>query len=131
MPRVITRRALLGAGAVAALAARRAEAHAVLIKSSPPARAVLRQPPRRVELTFNERLEPAYSSLSVWSAAGVQVDARDAGVDPADPRRLAVGMPDIPPGEYTVRFRVLSVDGHVVDSRFVFTVRPTAARPAP
>jgi hypothetical protein len=31
-------------------------------------------------------------------------------------RSLSVGIPPLAPGTYTVRYRVLSVDGHVVES---------------
>jgi len=104
-----------------------AAAHAVLVRSAPAARATLAEKPDRVQLWFNERLEPAFSSMSVWSAAGTQVDAGDARVAPDDPKRLSVSLLPLPPGAYTVRYRVLSVDGHVVDSSFSFTVRGAAA----
>lgn len=81
------------------------------------------QPPSRVALWFNERLEPSFSSVSVWSASSVQVDRRDPAVSAEDPKRLTVTLGPLPPGSYTVRFRVLSVDGHVVESSFPFTVR--------
>ena len=100
-----------------------ADAHAVLVRSTPPGRATLSETPDRVQLWFNERLEPAFSSVSVWSSAGTQVDARDARVDPDDAKRLSVTLPPLPPGAYSVRYRVLSVDGHVVDSSFSFTIR--------
>ena len=100
-----------------------AEAHAVLVRSSPPHRAVLAQAPERVELWFNERLEPAYSTASVWSEAGSQVDARNVTVTTDDPRRLSVSLTTRAAGLYTVKYRVLSVDGHVVDSRITFTVK--------
>lgn len=98
-------------------------AHAVLVKSFPPARATLSEPPGRVELWFNERLEPAYSRASVLDTAGAQVDLRDVAVSPDDPKRLSVSLPPLGPGRYTVRFRVLSVDGHVVESSMTFTVK--------
>jgi len=104
-----------------------AEPHAALLKSSPGARASLRNPPARVELWFNERLEGAYSSVSVRDAAGAQVDMRDVTVGPTDPKRLSVSLPPLPAGSYTVRFRVLSVDGHVVESSFPFSVSDTRA----
>ena len=44
-----------------------AGAHASLVRSAPAHRAVLGQMPERVQLWFNERLEPAYSTVSVWS----------------------------------------------------------------
>lgn len=114
--------------AVATLAAAApAGAHAVLVRSAPPARAALAEPPERVQLWFNERLEPAYSSVSVWNAAGAQVDARNAAVGADDAKRLAVTVPPIGAGAYVVKYRVLSVDGHVVDSSFPFTVRPKPA----
>jgi len=98
-------------------------AHAVLVRSSPTARATLSRPPERVLLWFNERLEPAYSRASVWDTLGQQVDAADAVVDTGEPTRLSVGLPGLKPGTYTVKFRVLSVDGHLVESQFPFTVR--------
>jgi methionine-rich copper-binding protein CopC len=98
-------------------------AHAVLVKSVPAQRAALVEPPPRVELWFNERLEPAYSQASVTNEAGARVDLRDAKVSAEDPRRLSVSLPALAPGRYTVSFRVLSVDGHVVESRLTFTVK--------
>lgn len=100
-----------------------AGAHASLVRSAPAHRAVLGQMPERVQLWFNERLEPAYSTVSVWNAAGVQVDGRDVAVGPDDPRRLSVTVDTREPGPYTVTYRVLSVDGHIVDNRFTFTVK--------
>ena len=98
-------------------------AHAILVKSVPAQRAALVEPPPRVELWFNERLEPAYSKASVTNEAGAQVDLRDVAVSTEDPRRLSLSLPPLAPGRYTVSFRVLSVDGHVVESRLTFTVK--------
>jgi len=97
--------------------------HAVLMKSSPARRAVLTRPPARVQLWFNERLEAQFSTLSVWDATGQHVDIKDMQVDPDDGKKLSVGLPDLTPGVYTVKFRVLSVDGHIVESEYPFTVR--------
>jgi hypothetical protein len=100
-----------------------AAAHASLVRSAPTHRAVLGQMPERVQLWFNERLEPAYSTVSVWNEAGTQVDARDVAVGSDDPRQLSVAVEARQSGLYTVKYRVLSVDGHIVDSRFTFTVK--------
>lgn len=116
-------RHLIASLAGAVLLATPAGAHAVLVRSTPPGRATLAEKPDRVQLWFNERLEPAFSSVSVWSSAGTQVDAGDARVGPEDAKRLSVTLPPLPPGAYSVRYRVLSVDGHVVDSSFSFTIR--------
>jgi hypothetical protein len=98
--------------------------HASLVRSSPARRATLTTAPDRVQLWFNEAVEPKFSSVSVLDAAGQPVDLGDARVDPEDPKRLTVGLRPLGRGTYRVRFRVLSVDGHVVESEFPFTLRP-------
>jgi methionine-rich copper-binding protein CopC len=105
-----------------------ADAHAVLVKSSPARRAVLAQPPTRVELTFNERLEPAYSTVSVWAAGDVRVDDGKIVIAPDNPRRVSVGLPALKRGHYTVKYRVLSVDGHVVEGTYPFEIRHMTTR---
>jgi methionine-rich copper-binding protein CopC len=97
--------------------------HAEMVKSVPARRSTTTTPPPRVRLSFNERVEAKFSRVSVWDAKGAQVDLKDVEVDPEDPKQLTVGLPALDPGTYTVRFRVLSVDGHVVESQFPFTVR--------
>lgn len=115
---------ILAAAALAlALLPAAAGAHALLVRSAPARRAVLTHPPERVELWFNERLEPAYSSVSVVTDGSTRVDRGDAIVGPDDPRKLSVTLPALAPGAYLVKFRVLSVDGHVVESSFAFTVK--------
>lgn len=99
-------------------------AHAALVRSAPAARATISRSPARVELWFNERLEPAFSSLSVHDGDGQQLDLRDVRVGPDDVKQLSVGVPTLTPGTYRVRYRVLSVDGHIVESEFTFTLRP-------
>jgi methionine-rich copper-binding protein CopC len=119
----VSRRAWLLALAVL-LAPGGADAHAFLVKSAPARRATLGQPPSRVELWFNERIEPAYSTVSVWDTGNARVDREDVAVAAADPKLLTVSLQPLRPGAYTVRFRVLSVDGHLVESSFPFTVGP-------
>ncbi len=116
------RRGLLALG-IMLLVAGEASAHAVMVKSSPARRAVLTTAPARAELTFNERVEPAYSTMSVWGAGDTRVDDGKIVVGPEDPRRLSVGLPALKKGAYTVKYRVLSVDGHLVEGTYPFEVR--------
>jgi len=102
-------------------------AHSLLVRSQPERRATVTRAPDEVRLWFSERIEPAYARVSVWDAGGKQVDAGDAAVDQADATTLAVRTPGLRAGRYTVRYRVLSVDGHIVESSFDFTIRPAAA----
>jgi len=98
-------------------------AHAYLVKSVPARRATLFSSPARIQLWFNERLEPRYSSVSVVDADGKRVDLDNAQVVATDPKQLSVGVKQLSSGRYVVKFRVLSVDGHVVEQSFPFTVR--------
>jgi copper resistance protein C len=100
-----------------------ASAHAILVKSFPASRAVLYKAPAKVELWFSERLEPRFSSLSVNDANGKRVDAGAVEVSADDPKRLSVRIKPLAAGGYIVRFRVLSVDGHVVEDQFPFTIK--------
>ena len=124
----MTRRTAIARIALAVLLLLPASAapHASLVRSAPAARAIVARSPLRVDLWFSERLESAYSTVSVWNVDGRRVDRKDVLVDPDDPKRLSVGIFTLRPGPYTVRYRVLSVDGHVIDSSFTFTVRLAA-----
>ena len=87
-------------------------AHASLQRAIPEANAVLDVAPVKIELYFTEPLEPSFSEVKVLDAAGVQRDALDSKVDPADPTHLSVSMRSVPNGIYTVVWRALStVDG--------------------
>jgi methionine-rich copper-binding protein CopC len=112
--------------AVAALAPASSLSHSLLVRSQPGQRSTVTRPPERVQMWFSERLEPAYAAASVWNEAGEQVDGGDASVDQNDPTLLSVSTPSLGPGRYTVRFRVLSVDGHIVESSYTFTLRSAA-----
>jgi copper resistance protein C len=59
----------------------------------------------------------------VWNAGGQQVDSGDVQVGPDDPKKLSVGLAALAPGIYTVKYRVLSVDSHIVENQFPFTVQ--------
>lgn len=120
---------LLAAAAVVAGAAAPAWGHAVLVRSSPPHRAVVAQAPARVQLWFNEAIEPAYARLTVLDGAGARVDTDDVAVGADDPRRLSVALKPLAPGRYVARYRVLSVDGHVIEGELTFTIGSRPARP--
>jgi methionine-rich copper-binding protein CopC len=122
---VVVRRRRLAVGALGlVLLATPAWPHALLVRSSPARRATLTTAPERVQLWFNEAIEPRFSSISVRDAGGQPVDLGDVRVEPEDPKRLTVGLKPLGRGTYRVRFRVLSVDGHVVESEYPFTLRP-------
>lgn len=101
-------------------------AHAMLVKAEPPRRAQLAQPPAQVRLWFNEEVEKDYASVAVLDAAKASVTETKPEIDPKDPKAIVLPLPELSSGKYTVKFRVLSVDGHVVDSSYDFTVKSKA-----
>jgi copper resistance protein C len=98
-------------------------AHAYLVKSVPAQRAVLYRAPVKIQLWFNERLEPRYSSFSVSESTGDVIKTIQSKVDSVDTKLIAATTKALPPGRYLVKFRVLSVDGHVVEDHFTFTIK--------
>jgi methionine-rich copper-binding protein CopC len=104
-------------------------AHAYLVKSIPARRAVLFNAPTKIQLWFNERLESRFSHLTVTDAENKRVDLDNVEVGPDDAKRLSVGIGTLPPGQYKIKFRVLSVDGHVVEDEFHFTIRKIQRAP--
>ena len=101
-----------------------AGAHAFLERADPRVGSTVKTPPAQVRLWFTEPLEPAFSTVRVLDAAGNQVDKQDVTVDPSKPDLLTVSVPPLGPGTYKVIWRVLSVDSHVTEGDFTFTVAP-------
>ena len=104
------------------LVATGAGAHAFLERAEPRVGGKVHTPPTQVTLWFTERLEPAYSRVQVVDEAGLQVDKADGAVDASDRRVLRASLMPLPAGKYKVIWRVLSVDTHVTEGDFTFTV---------
>lgn len=104
-----------------------AQAHALLVKAEPARRAVLTQAPKQVKLWFNEQIEPAYTKLSVVDAADKPVTTEKFTVPEKEPKLMVLPLPELKPGKYLVKFRVLSVDGHVVESSYDFELKEHTA----
>lgn len=117
--RIIAALAFLGA---AGLLLGTASAHAFLDHASPSVGSEVPKPPPAVRLWFSQELEPAFSTITVTDAAGRRVDNGDAAIDPKDPSALSVTLRNLPPGTYSVRWRVVSVDTHPTEGSFTFTI---------
>ena len=118
-PLLIVLAGVLALGVRAAPAA----AHAIVLESSPVHDAVLAEPPTRLLLRFNSRIEAGLSRVTIESASGRPVAlpaARDAlGAE----NRLVVPLSPLAAGVYVVRYRVLAADGHVTEGALRFTVK--------
>jgi len=98
-------------------------AHASLVKAEPARRAVLSISPKQIRLWFNEEIEADYASLTVLNESKQTVTDNKPLVHPDDPKSIYLELPELVPGKYTVKFRVLSVDGHVVDADYMFGIK--------
>ena len=99
-------------------------AHAFLDRAVPAVGSTVHGPPAEVRLQFTQPLEPAFSTVRVFDAAGKQVDKVDKQLDRDDPSLLKVSLPRLAPGVYRVVWRVLSVDTHVTEGDYKFEVAP-------
>jgi methionine-rich copper-binding protein CopC len=117
-----------GAGALAwvavTLAAATAAAHATGQRFEPRQGATLSASPPEVRIGYDGAIEPRFSTIEVAGPDGRPVATGAAEVDPESQRVLRVRLPALDPGVYTVRWRVLAVDGHRTEGRYTFTVKP-------
>jgi copper transport protein len=120
------RRAALTAFAILALALTvpaGALAHAQLEGTTPPRGAVVEHEPAAVTFRFDEPVEGNFGAVRVSDADGSRVDEGDAFHPNGEGPRLGVHLePGLPDGSYTATYRVVSADGHIVSSGFVFSI---------
>ncbi len=101
------------------LAAGEASAHAMLDHAEPRVGNKVATAPHQVTLWFTQKLEPAFSSVTVTDAAGKRVDTGKARVS-GD--QMSVSLRSGGTGTYHVKWHVLSVDTHTTDGNFTFQV---------
>ena len=92
-------------------------AHATLLSSEPADGSVLAQPPKMVQLHFNESIAPAV--IGVIDADG---KVRDVATRAVGQSVLIVLPDDLPQGTQIVSYRVVSQDGHPVAGSMVFSI---------
>ena len=96
-----------------------ASAHAFLDHAQPRVGNKVAEPPREVTLWFTQKLEPAFSTITVTNAAGDRVDTGKTRVNGT---QMSVTLRPGGAGTYHVTWRVLSVDTHTTDGSFTFQV---------
>ncbi|SFB20118.1 hypothetical protein SAMN04515620_12529 [Collimonas sp. OK607] len=97
-------------------------AHARPETQAPLAGAVV-SAPQEVSITYNEGLEPAFSSLVVSNAQGKQVNSAKAEVDTTTQKTMRVALPSLPSGVYQVKWVAVAGDGHRTQGNYKFTVK--------
>jgi methionine-rich copper-binding protein CopC len=112
------RRAILVAG-LTFLGANAAQAHAILIESTPAIGAKLAAGPTNFTLRFNSLIDRARSRLTLIRADKSQsvLPILNEGSEEFLNTRV-----DLEAGSYTIRWQVLAVDGHITRGDVAFTV---------
>jgi methionine-rich copper-binding protein CopC len=99
-------------------------AHAIIVRTSPPQGGTAPGNIGKVDVWYDAGIRDSLAALAVVSAEGARVDKRDAAIDSADAAHVSVSVNPLTPGKYTVRYRALSADGHLVSGAWEFEVSP-------
>ena len=101
-----------------------ATAHAELVKSFPIANANLTKAPKYVQLEFGEAITNLMSknanSIVILDSKATKIATSKIVIKKAIARVEFVGT--IKPGKYTVKYRIVSADGHVLNAQLKFTL---------
>jgi len=96
-----------------------AAAHAMLERAEPRVGNTVAMAPRDVTLWFTQKLEAAFSTISVTDPAGQRIDTGKARVSG---NQMSVSIRAGGAGMYRVIWRALSADAHTIDGSFTFQV---------
>ncbi len=95
-------------------------AHALLIRSTPPAYAAVHGPTVQISLHYNSRIDLKRSFLKVTDEAGnIQ---KLVITTPAGPAELDGEAQGLTPAQYLIHWQVLASDGHITRGEIPFTV---------
>jgi copper transport protein len=111
-------------------------AHANLVRSEPPAGALLQTAPKELVLEFSEELDPSFSRVQLHDSKNQIVNAGPGVIDPSNPRIMRLALQDLPKDSYTAIWRSRSAaDGHITEGSVPFGVgvaaTTTSLIPAP
>lgn len=96
-----------------------ADAHAMLERAEPRVGNKVASAPHEVTLWFTQKLEAAFSTITVTNAAGERVDS---GKTRVSGNQMSIAIRAGGAGTYRVNWQVLSVDTHRTDGSFTFQV---------
>ncbi|KDB09646.1 copper resistance protein CopC [Burkholderia sp. lig30] len=113
----------MAAASTIALVPVSALAHGKLESAVPASGSTVDVAPDALRLSFNEDLEPTFSSVKVSDASGAAVTKEKARVDASNPRAMTVAVPRLASGTYTVQWAVMTADSHKTKGTYTFKVK--------
>src|SRR5260370_3486279 len=109
-----------------------ASAHAYLLRSDPPANAILNAPPQIVRMWFSEELNPFTSHAVVVDTTNHEVDTGEGTVNTSNAMEMDVTPLLLRAGTYVASLRSQSAqDGHLTAGSFTFPISPPSGRCPP
>jgi len=100
-----------------------AVAHAELVKSFPVANSTLTKAPKYVQLEFGEALTTLKSksanTITIVDSKNHKISTSKIDIKKAVARTELIGT--LKPGQYTVKYRIVSADGHVLSAQYKFS----------
>jgi methionine-rich copper-binding protein CopC len=114
---------LFAAALAASLSAPPVFAHAFLDHAVPGVGLTVSGPVREIRLYYSQGVVTAFSHVHVASAAGAVIPTGKLVNDPSDQQTVIVRLGRaLGPGTYSLSWQVTSVDTHVTQGTFTFTV---------
>jgi len=98
--------------------------HAFLDEAAPLVGGTVSAPPKEIRLSFSEAIEPRFSGINLVTDDGRTIATGQAIVDPGNDKQLVLTLPPLVPGQYWVRWHVVSVDTHRTEGEYSFAVEP-------
>ncbi|MEW5562165.1 CopC domain-containing protein YobA [Enterobacter asburiae] len=99
-------------------------AHAHLKQQSPAANAQVTTVPQALTLSFSEGIEVKFSGITVTGPQQAKVPLGAVKLNEKDSKELIVPVEQsLKPGDYTVDWHVVSVDGHKTQGQYHFSVK--------
>lgn len=92
--------------------------------ADPDRRGWLSASPQTLTLSFSEGIEPAFSGVTVTGPQQHAVATGKLTRSADNPAEVTLPLAEaLPPGEYTVAWHVVSVDGHKTKGQYTFSVK--------
>ncbi|RMG74068.1 MAG: hypothetical protein D6710_02150 [Nitrospirae bacterium] len=97
-------------------------AHVYMLQCSPEPGSTVEKSPDRISITFVGSVEPAFSKIEVFNEKGEKVSGKTLFKE--DDTIMEVELKkNLPPGKYTVKWKCMSLDGHMQKKEFIFFIK--------
>lgn len=98
-------------------------AHSPIEQRTPAVNDVLSTPPERIDLVFEDPVEVYKDSVVIADSEGKRIPIQTVELDPQNSHHVWAEIAgDMEPVTYTVKVRVVALDGHPLEESYTFTI---------